>query len=85
MVAILPKWEPMPAHLRSLVGNQFLQKAPKANPLVRLTTSKVRPPDFPAGAVTVFHRETPAKLPPRNVPVVDSTTNCDLRTVGDKL
>jgi hypothetical protein len=84
-VAILPKREPVPVHMHSPPGNLFLQKVLEANPLVRLTTSKEMPKLFADGAVKVFHREVPAKLPPGPVLVVDPANGCDLWTVGDKL
>lgn len=84
-VAVLPKREPVPVHMHSPPGNLFLQKVLEANPLVRLTTSKQLPKEFAAGSVTVFHRETPAKLPPGPVLVVDPSGDCDLWQVGEKL
>jgi hypothetical protein len=85
-VAILPKREPIPVHLHTPAGNLFLQKVLEAHPLVRLTTSsKELPKGFPAEAVKVFLRDTPAVLPPGNVLVVDPANDCDLWAVGDKL
>lgn len=84
-VAILPKREPIPVLMHSPQGNLFLQKVLEANPLVRLTTSKELPKTFASGSVTVFHRETPAKLPPGAVLVVDPTGPCDLWKVGEVL
>jgi hypothetical protein len=86
-VAVLPKREPVPTHMHSPAGNLFLHKVLEANPLTRLTTSRVMPKEFPAGsgAVRVFHREVPAKLPAGPVLVVDPTNDCDLWKVGDKL
>jgi hypothetical protein len=84
-LAVLPKREPVPTHLHSPGGNLFLQKVLEANPLTRLTTSRVMPKEFPAGTVWVFHREVPAKLPPGPVLVVDPTNDCDLWAVGDRL
>ncbi len=84
-IAVLPKREPVPTHMHSPGGNLFLQKVLEANPLTRLTTSKVMPKEFPPGSVKVFHREVPAKLPPGSVLVVDPTNDCDLWKVGDKL
>src|SRR5205823_9422208 len=76
--AILPKREPMPVHMHSPRGNLFLQKVLEANPLVRLTTSRELPKVFAAGTIFVFHGETPARLPPGPVLVVDPRTDCDL-------
>lgn len=84
-VAILPKREPMPALMHSPSGNLFLQKVLEANPLVQLQTSREMPKEFDASAVKVFHRQTPAKLPPGPVFVVDPSHDCDLWKVGDKL
>ncbi|OWK36952.1 vWA domain-containing protein [Fimbriiglobus ruber] len=81
--AVLPKREPVPVHMHSPNGNLFLQKVLEANPLARLTTSREMPKEFPAGAVKVFHREVPAKLPPGQVLVVDPTNGCDLWKLGD--
>lgn len=83
--AILPKRDPMPVHMHSPQGNLFLQKVLEANPLVRLTTSKELPKEFATGTVHVFHRETPAKLPPGQILVVDPRGDCDLWKIGDKL
>ena len=84
-VAVLPKREPVPVHMHSPQGNHFLQKVLEANPLTRLTTSKELPKEFAAGTLTVFHRETPAKLPAGSVLVVDPTGPCDLWKVGEVL
>jgi hypothetical protein len=84
-VAVLPRREPMPVHLHSPGGNLFLQKVLEANPLVRLTTSRKMPGEFAPGAVTVFHQEVPARLPPGPVLVVDPGNDCDLWKVGDRL
>ena len=84
-MAVLPKREPVPVHMHSPPGNLFLQKVLEANPLTRLTTSKEMPKEFAAGAVKVFHRQVPAKLPPGPVLVVDPANDCDLWTLGDKL
>ncbi len=43
------------------------------------------PKEFAAGTVTVFHRETPAKLPAGSVLVVDPTGSCDLWKAGEIL
>ncbi|HSQ55243.1 MAG TPA: hypothetical protein VLM40_05810, partial [Gemmata sp.] len=84
-IAVLPKREPIPTHMHSPGGNLFLQKVLEAHPLMRLTTSRAMPKDFPAGSVKVFHREVPAKLPLGNVLVVDPTGDCDLWKIGEKL
>jgi hypothetical protein len=84
-VAVLPKRDPVPVHMHSPTGNLFLQKVLEANPLVRLTMSKELPKEFAAGSVTVFHRETPAKLPAGSVLVVDPTGSCDLWKIGEVL
>jgi hypothetical protein len=84
-VAVLPRRDPMPVTLLSPEGNLFLHKVLEASPLVRLTTAKEIPKEFPAGAVTVFHRQTPAKLPPGPVLVVDPIGDCDLWKTGEKM
>ncbi|HEX4588823.1 MAG TPA: VWA domain-containing protein, partial [Gemmataceae bacterium] len=84
-VAVMPRREPIPVHMHSPPGNLFLQKVLEANPLTRLTTSKEMPKEWAAGAVKVFHREVPAKLPPGPVLVVDPANDCDLWKVGEKL
>ena len=67
-------------------GNLFLHKVLEANSLVQLTqTRKELPKDYPAAAIKVFHRETPAKLPPGSVLVVDPQNDTDLFKLGDKL
>jgi hypothetical protein len=83
--AVLPRREPVPTHMHSPTGNLFLQKVLEANPLTRLSTSRTMPTEFANGAITVFHREVPAKLPPGQVMVVDPTNDCDLWKIGDKL
>ncbi len=84
-VAILPKREPLPVHMNSPSGNLFLQKVLEANPLVRLSTSRELPKEFAAGAVAVFHRAVPGRLPPGRVLVVDPAGDCDLWATGEKL
>lgn len=84
-LAVLPKREPIPVFLHSPQGNLFLQKVLEANPLVRLTVSRELPQDLPAGTIAVFHRGTPARLPPGPVLVVDPASDCDLWKVGEKL
>ena len=84
-VAVLPKRDDVPVHMHSPGGNLFLQKVLEANPLARLTTSRVMPKEFAPGSVTVFHRDVPAKLPAGQVLVVDPMNDCDLWKIGDKL
>lgn len=84
-VAVLPRREPLPTHMHSPGGSLFLQKVLEAYPLVQLTTSKQLPEQFSSGTVTVLHRETPAKLPPGLILVVDPSNSCDLWNVGEKL
>ena len=84
-VAVLPKRDPMPVFLSSPEGNLFLFKVLEANPLVHLTAAKELPKELPAGSVTVFHRQTPAKLPPGPVLVVDPVGDCDLWKTGEKI
>ena len=84
-VAVLPRRDPMPVVLVSPEGNLFLHKVLEANPLVRLTTAKELPKELPAGAVTVFHRRIPARLPPGPVLVVDPVDDCDLWKTGEKI
>ncbi len=84
-VALLPRREPMPIFLHSSEGNLFLHKVLEAIPLVQLTAAKELPTELPAGTVTVFHRKTPAKLPPGNVLVVDPVGDCDLWKTGEKM
>ena len=83
--AVLPRRDPIPVHMHSPQGNLFLQKVLEANPLVQLTTSRELPKQFATGAIAVFHRQTPGKLPPGNVLVVDPANDCDLWKIGDKL
>jgi hypothetical protein len=84
-IAILPTREDVPVHMHSPGGNLFLQKVLEANPLTRLTTSKVMPKNFTPGSITVFHREVPAKLPNGQILVVDPANDCDLWKIGEKL
>lgn len=82
--AILPRREFQPVALVT-EGNLFLQAVFQASPLVRLLVAKELPAERPAGAVTVFHRKVPAKLPPGPVLVIDPAGPCDLWEVGDAL
>ncbi len=85
-LAVLPKREPVPTHMHSPNGNLFLHKVLEANPLTKLTTSRgAIPKDLPASTITVFHRETPAKLPAGMILVVEPTNDCDLWKVGEKI
>jgi hypothetical protein len=85
-VALLPKRDEVPTHMHSPGGNLFLQKVLEANPLTKLTTSRgAMPKEFPPSAVTVFHREVPAKLPAGAVFVIDPTNDCELWKMGEKL
>lgn len=85
-IALLPKREKMPVHLHTTAGNLFLQKVLEANSLVQLTTSrKDLPKEFPAAAIKVFHRDTPAQLPAGNVLVVDPQNDTTLWKLGAKL
>ncbi|QEL19725.1 vWA domain-containing protein [Limnoglobus roseus] len=85
-VALLPKREKMPVHLHTAAGNLFLQKVLEANALVQLTSSrKDMPKEFAANAIKVFHKDTPAQLPPGNVLVVDPQNDTNLWKLGNKL
>ncbi len=85
-LALLPSREKLPVHLHAPGGNHFLTKVLEANSLVLLTLSKKElPKEFPAGSIKVFHRETPAKLPPGNVIVVDPQNDTDLWKLGNKI
>lgn len=83
-LALLPKRE-MQRVILVTKGNHFLRKVFEANPLVRLTVVAEPPAKFDAGAIAVFHRDVPAKLPPGRVLVVDPAASTDLWQVGDKL
>jgi hypothetical protein len=82
--ALLPKREIEPVLLIS-EGNLFLQSVFQANPLVKLSVAKELKGAVPAGAVAVFHRKVPPRLPPGPVLVIDPGSDCDLWKVGDKL
>jgi hypothetical protein len=85
-VALLPKREKMNVQFHTASGNLFLHKVLEANSLVQLTqTRKELPKDFDAKAIKVFHRETPTKLPPGSVLVVDPQNDTDLYKLGEKL
>jgi von Willebrand factor type A domain/Aerotolerance regulator N-terminal len=85
-LALLPSREKLPVHLHAPGGNHFLTKVLEANSLVQLTLSKKElPKEFPAGSIKVFHRETPAKLPPGNIIVVDPQNDCDFWKLGNKI
>jgi hypothetical protein len=71
--------------MHSPVGNLFLQKVLEANPLTRLTTSRVMPTEYPAGSIKVYHREVPGNLPAGDVLVIDPTKDCDLWKIGEQL
>ncbi|MEX2138327.1 MAG: BatA and WFA domain-containing protein [Pirellulales bacterium] len=83
-LALLPKREIQKVILITK-GNHFLQKVFEANPLVHLTVVAEPPTKLDPGAIVVFHRNMPAKLPPGRVLVVDPETSTDLWTLGDKL
>ena len=80
--AILPRREVRPVNLVT-PGNLFLEKVFEANPLVKLAVSRAAD-QVPktAGAITVLHRDVPAKLPPGPLFVIEPTTACDLWDVG---
>ena len=80
--AILPRREFQAVTLAS-GGNLFLEKVFEANPLVRLAIAGQAPPPPGPGAITVFHKVVPAKLPPGPVLVIEPTTGTDLWTVGE--
>ncbi len=85
-LALLPSREKLPVHLHAPAGNHFLTKVLEANSLVQLSQSKKElPKEFPAASIKVFHRETPAKLPPGNVIVVDPQNDSDLWKLGNKI
>ncbi len=80
--AFLPKREKVPVHLHAPKGNLFLQMVLEANPLVVLTNSRQLPTDTPDATIKVYHHETPAKLPPGNLLIVDPLNSTELYTVG---
>ena len=82
--AILPRREMLPVTLVSQ-GNLFLEKVFEANPLVKLTVVKQPPAKAAPGAITVFHRQTPERLPGGLVWVIDPAGSCDRWQAGDKL
>lgn len=83
--AFLPKRDPQPVALASPDRNLFLRMVLEANPLVNLTVAKEVPAVVPAATVKIFHRVTPAVLPPGPVIVIDPANDTDLWKVGDKL
>lgn len=82
--ALLPRRELLPVTLVT-EGNLFLEKVFEANPLVKLSVVKAPPAQAAAGAVTVFHRKTPARLPRGAVWVIDPADSCDRWQAGEKL
>jgi hypothetical protein len=83
-------WAILPARERQRVlvvtpGNLFLQKVFEANPLVDVQVTDQFPAEWPAGVLTVLHRNIPEQLPPGDVWVVDPTGSCDLWTLGGDL
>jgi hypothetical protein len=83
-VALLPRREPQDVLLVT-APNLYLEKVFEANPLVRLKVTRALPTAVPPGTVTVFHRQTPARLPPGPVFVIDPAGPCDLWEPGEKL
>jgi hypothetical protein len=82
--ALLPHREFQPVVLVT-AGNLFLEKVFEANPLVKLSVVKELTRAAPPGAVVVYHRKVPAKLPAGPVFVIDPEGATDLWDVGDKL
>ena len=83
-LALLPTREMQKVILVSK-GNHFLRKVFEANPLVQLTVLLEAPAKFDPGAIVVFHRDVPAKLPRGHVLIVDPVGGTDLWQLGDRL
>ena len=84
-VALLPARAFQPVVFVSRSGDLFLEKVLEANPLVRLRVSRKPLTSPPAGAVMVYHHQTPTPLPPGPALVIDPDGDCDLWKVGAKL
>lgn len=82
--ALLPRREMLPVTLVT-EGNLFLEKVFEANPLVKLTVVKQPPAETTPGSITVFHRQTPQRLPPGLVWAIDPAGSCDRWQGGEKL
>ena len=82
--AVLPRREIQPVLLVTS-GNLFLQKAFEANPLVKLTVVEQPPESVPAGAVVVYHRTAPEKLPSGSLFVIDPANSNDVFSVEEPL
>lgn len=83
--ALLPRREMQPVTLVT-APNVFLEKVFEANPLVELTVLRKLPSGSrKPGAITVYHRQVPARLPAGPVFVIDPAVACDLWTLGEKI
>ena len=83
-------WAVLPAKTRQRVllvtpGNLFLQKVLEANPLVDVEVAREPPSEWPAGVITVLHRNVPNPLPPGDVWVIDPVESGDLWELGEDL
>ena len=81
-VALLPERKRQPVLLVT-EGSLFLQRVFEAIPIVDLTMTDTLPAKFPAGAIVVFHRQTPDVLPPGNVLVIDPLKTSEWWTLGE--
>ena len=96
--AVLPTQSPIPVRLITR-PNLFLEKVFEANPLVRLQVEAdlspleapaQSPPGQPpastaAPALTILHRQIPAKLPPGPLFIISPESSCDLFEVGPEI
>lgn len=83
-------WAVLPARQRQRVllitpGNLFLQKVFEANPLVDVQVASEPPTEWPAGVITVLHRNVPQPLPPGDVWVIDPVESSPLWELGEDL
>lgn len=81
-IALLPKREKQPVVLLT-EGNLFLQKVFEAIPVVDLKVTEDVATAIPSGAVAVYHRRLPEKLPDGDILVIDPQASTPLWTVGE--
>ena len=93
--ALLPRRDRQPLALMT-AGDLFLEKVFEAMPLVDLAVVKTppeqplpSPPKLPAGValtpITVYHRRTPAELPPGPVVIIEPVDSSPFWQVGETL
>jgi hypothetical protein len=83
-VAILPRRQ-VQRVLLVTTGSLYLQRVFEAIPAIQLQMASVPPEVPPPGAIVVYHRQVPERLPPGNALVIDPTASSDAWTLGERL